>query len=119
MENINLQQVDKTETRMTMDGMREGYPSLTVHVSIAWGRIILRKKKGALLDAVRNNLLALVKHAYKTEMQANDEIYIDVNRPGSTRHFRAVGIGVFRTLPEKLRQPYCGGAWGCRTSRCN
>ena len=78
MENINLQQVDKTETRMTMDGMREGYPSLTVHVSIAWGRIILRKKKGALLDAVRNNLLALVKHAYKTEMQANDEIYIDV-----------------------------------------
>lgn len=42
-----------------------------------------------------------------------------VNRPGSTRHFRAVGIDVFRTLPEKRHQTCCGGAWGCRTSQCN
>ena len=42
-----------------------------------------------------------------------------LNRPGSTRHFRAVGIDVFRTLPEKRHQTCCGGAWGCRTSQCN
>ena len=42
-----------------------------------------------------------------------------LNRPGSTRHFRAVGIDVFRTLPEKHRQSCCGDAWSCRTSRCN
>ena len=44
---------------------------------------------------------------------------VTMNRPGSTRHFRAVGIDVFRTLPEKHRQTCCGGVWGCRTSRCN
>ena len=42
-----------------------------------------------------------------------------VNRPGRTRHFRAVGIGVFRTLQERRRQMCCGDALGCRTSRCN
>jgi len=46
-------------------------------------------------------------------------VTLKLNRPGSTRHFRAVGIDVFRTLPEKHRQTCCGDAWGCRTSRCN
>ena len=44
---------------------------------------------------------------------------IAVNRPGSTRHFRAVGIGVARTLPERRRRMCCGDALGCRTSRCS
>jgi len=42
-----------------------------------------------------------------------------MNRPGSTRHFRAVETGVFRTLPERRRPMCCGDALGCRTSRCN
>lgn len=42
-----------------------------------------------------------------------------LNRPGFSRHFRAVGNNVSRTLRETRRQPYCGGAWGCKTSRCN
>lgn len=27
-------------------------------------------------------------------------------------HFSAVGVGVFRTLPEKRHQTCCDGAWG-------
>ena len=53
------------------------------------------------------------------DIQNLDGVSLHLNRPGSTRHFQAVGIGVFRTLPEKRRQMCCGDAWGCRTSRCN
>ena len=44
---------------------------------------------------------------------------VALNRPGFTRHFRAVGNVVSRTLPERDRRLYCGDAWGCRTSQCN
>ncbi|MBM3392738.1 MAG: acyltransferase, partial [Betaproteobacteria bacterium] len=42
-----------------------------------------------------------------------------LNRPGFSRHFRAVGNTAVRTVPEKGRLHKSGGASGCRTSRCN
>ena len=42
-----------------------------------------------------------------------------LNRPGSTRHSRAAGSDVFRTLSGIPPRMYCGVVWGCRTSRCS
>ncbi len=47
------------------------------------------------------------------------EVYITVNRPGFSRHPRAVGNGVVRTLPAIVRWRSNVAVLGCRTSRCS
>ena len=103
-------------------GKRERRTTKSLYESIrALGYSGSRGPVYAFCKQWRDDQINKPRHAGFVPMtyELGEAFQFDLNRPGSTRHFRAVGIDVFRTLPEKHRQTCCGGAWGCRTSRCN
>ena len=81
-----------------------------------------RYKASVLKAAVVGRLVeteASIAQREGRSYETGEQLLQRMNRPGSTRHFRAVGIGVARTLPERRRRMCCGDALGCRTSRCS
>lgn len=116
---------------MSVDSVFVDLEGICLHAAIAGPKdgevVILLHGFPEFWMSWRYQIVSLVKHGFRVialdqrgyNLSDKPDKIADLNRPGFTRHFRAVGIDVFRTLPEKRRQTCCDGVLGCRTSRCN
>ncbi|MGE1002986.1 relaxase/mobilization nuclease domain-containing protein [Ralstonia pseudosolanacearum] len=59
------------------------------------------------------------RHLQLMGIDSENHMWVAVNRPGFSRHPRAVGNGVVRTLPAIVRWRSNVAVLGCRTSRCS